>query len=350
MHPGTSEHKRLKIIVDDNIPFLDNRLDKVADTITVDQNGFTPEIVKDADALLIRTRTRCNRDLLEGSNVKLIATATIGMDQIDLDWTRENGIHVANSPGCNAPGVAQYVWSSLLHCGVDPKGLTLGVIGHGNVGSIVARWGELMGCEVLVCDPPRQEKGMTDRRYLAMEEVLRKSDVVTLHTPLISGSPHPTHHLISAGELEIMRPGAILVNAARGAVVDTDALIPAIENGKVSAIIDTWEGEPDLNRRLLDLVRIGTYHIAGYSLEGKQRATRMVLEALERFFGVEIDKSGLVAPYTMPESVSPEVIMDSYDPMKDMRQLVENPDIFDTLRKNYDFRREPVMNNPVTAG
>lgn len=350
MNPGISEHKRLKIIVDDNIPFLDHRLDNIAETIRVDQNGFTPEIVKDADALLIRTRTRCNRDLLEGSNVKLIATATIGMDQIDLDWTRENGIHVANAPGCNAPGVAQYVWSSLLHCGIDPKGLNLGVIGHGNVGSIVARWGELMGCEVLVCDPPREEQGMTDRRYLPMEEVLRKSDVVTLHTPLTFGSAYPTHHLISSGELAIMRPGAILVNAARGPVVDTDALIPAIENGKVSAIIDTWEGEPDLNRHLLELVRIGTYHIAGYSLEGKQRATRMVLEALERFFGVKIDKSGLAEPYTMPESVSPEAIMESYNSMKDMRQLVERPDIFDTLRRNYDFRREPVMNNPKTAG
>lgn len=342
--------KRLKLIVDNNIPFLGNRLDAVADTVFVDQFGFTPELVKDADALLIRTRTRCDKTLLDGSSVKLVATATIGMDQIDLDWTAANGIEVANSPGCNAPGVAQYVWSSLLRCGVNPEGLTLGVVGYGNVGSIVARWGEMMGCKVLVSDPPRQERGLTDRDYLPLEEVLRQADVVTLHTPLTRHGNHPSFHLISTKELELMRPGTILVNAARGPVVDTNALIPALESGKISAIIDTWEGEPDLNRHLLELVKVGTFHIAGYSLEGKQRATRMVLEALERRFNVEIDKSGLAGAYVMPETITPQEILTSYNPMKDMEMLVEAPEQFDILRKNYDFRREPVVKGVKTEG
>ncbi len=330
----------MKIIADDNIPYLKGRLEPFADVTYADQFGFTPALVKDADALMIRTRTRCGAELLEGSAVKMIATATIGMDQFDLPWCRAAGIETANAPGCNAPGVAQYVWSALLRSGFDPKSMTIGVVGHGNVGSIVARWGDLLGARVLVCDPPRAEAGMTDREYVTLERLLAESDAVTLHTPLTRDGAHPTHHLVGAGEVAAMKPGAMLVNAARGSVIDTAAVKEALRQGRIRAIIDTWEGEPALDRELLGMVEYGTFHIAGYSREGKQRATRMALEALGRHFGVDFPTEGLEGPYREPQRLTAEKITASYDPAADTEALKADPDAFDRLRAEYDYRPE----------
>ncbi len=330
----------MKIIADDNIPYLKGRLEPFADVTYADQFGFTPALVKDADALMIRTRTRCGAELLEGSAVKMIATATIGMDQFDLPWCRAAGIETANAPGCNAPGVAQYVWSALLRSGFDPKSMTIGVVGHGNVGSIVARWGDLLGARVLVCDPPRAEAGMTDREYVTLERLLAESDAVTLHTPLTRDGAHPTHYLVGAGEVAAMKPGAMLVNAARGSVIDTAAVKEALRQGRIRAIIDTWEGEPALDRELLGMVEYGTFHIAGYSREGKQRATRMALEALGRHFGVDFPTEGLEGPYREPQRLTAEKITASYDPAADTEALKADPDAFDRLRAEYDYRPE----------
>lgn len=330
----------MKIIADDNIPYLKGRLETLADVVYVDQFGFTPDVVRDADAMMIRTRTRCDRSLLEGSKVRMIATATIGMDQFDLPWCHEAGIETANAPGCNAPGVAQYVWSALLRSGFDPKTMTLGVVGHGNVGSIVARWGERLGAKVLVCDPPRAEAGMTDREYVSLDEVLAGSDAVTLHTPLTREGPHPTHHLIGSRETAMMKQGAILVNAARGSVIDTKSVKEALRQHRIRAIIDTWEGEPVPDRELLDMVEYGTFHIAGYSREGKQRATRMALEALGRHFGVDFPTDGLEGPYSEPEELTEAKIVASYDPAADTAPLKDDPDAFDRLRAHYHYRPE----------
>lgn len=331
------------IVIDKDIPFIKGRLEPVADTRYLDQDEFTPDAVADADAMIIRTRTRCDRSLLEGSRVGFIATATIGMDQFDLPWLQSVGIGTANAPGCNAPGVAQYVWSSLLHLGVRPDVLKLGVVGCGNVGSIVADWGRKMGAEVLVSDPPRQVAGIPDN-YAPLDRIMSECDVVTLHTPLIRTGKNPTFHLIGDGELRLMREGGILVNAARGPVVDFNALSEAIDSKDLQAVIDTWEGEPTIDPALLDKVKIGTFHIAGYSLEGKQRATRMSLEAMERYFGFEVDKSGLAEAYALPRNVEAAIIKDSYDPFADMALLKKAPDRFDRLRAEYNYRREPVFN------
>lgn len=337
-------NRRPRIIVDDNIPFIKGRLEPFADVEYADQFGFTPALVADADAMIIRTRTRCDRSLLEGSKVKLIATATIGMDQFDLEWCRSNGIECRNSPGCNAPGVAQYVWSALLRSGFDPARHTLGVVGCGNVGSIVADWGRRLGAEVLVSDPPKAAGGRLDTADTPLSELLARADAVTLHTPLIRTGEWPTFHLIGESELGMMRPGAILVNAARGPVCDNAALRRAVAEGKVKAIVDTWEGEPDLDRELLSLVDIGTFHIAGYSLEGKQRATRMVLEAVGERFGFSPDLTGLAPAYRVPAEVDAQTILDSYNPFADTAPLKAAPGEFDVLRANYDFRREPDFN------
>lgn len=329
----------MKVIVDDNIPFIKGRLEKVAEVIYTDQWGFTPALVKDADALIIRTRTRCDRQLLEGSDVRLVATATIGMDQIDTEWCAKAGIKVSNSPGCNAPGVAQYVWAAILRMGFDPARHTLGVVGAGNVGGIVADWGRGLGARVLVNDPPRQELGIADN-YASLEEIMQVCDAVTLHTPLTSSGKYPSHHLINDYNLRLMKPGAILVNAARGPVVDFNALRQYVAQGKIRAAIDTWEQEPQTDAEILRDADYATFHIAGYSRQGKERATRMVLEAVEKEFGVEIDKSGLEGPYSGSAGITAQAILDSYNPIEDTMALRQAPEKFDKLRANYKYREE----------
>lgn len=324
----------MRIIVDKDIPFIKGRLEKAGiETVYADQWGFTSGLVRDADALLIRTRTPVNEDLLGDSKVKLVATATIGMDQIDLKWCVAHGVTVKNAPGCNAPGVAQYVWSSLLRLGFNPKKQTLGIIGCGNVGSNVREWGERLGTRLLISDPP---KGMD----YPLEKLLAESDAVTLHTPLTREGKYPTFHLIGEKELAVMKTGSLLVNAARGPVVDFKALRTEISQGRIRAVIDTWEGEPDIDAEVLRYAEYGTPHIAGYSLEGKQRATRMVLEAVEDFFGVEIDKSDLAGNYKMPEDLTAEKITASFDPAEETEILRREPQNFDRLRNNYNYRKE----------
>lgn len=330
----------MKIIADKNIPFLEGRLPE-AELLRLPASEIDFEVVKDADALIVRTRTRCDSQLLKGSRVKLIATATIGTDHIDLPWCKENGITVRNAPGCNAPGVALYVWSTLLRSGFNPAKDTLGVIGYGNVGSIVTQWGERLGAKVLVCDPPRKDKGCTDHNYLPLEHVLAQSDAITLHTPLTYDGTHATYHLINNESLKYLKPGAIFVNAARGEVADTEALIQAIDNDMISrTIIDTWEGEPRIDERLLELADIATTHIAGYSVEGKQRATRMALEAIVETSNVPVDLTGLVGAYEAPTILTQKRILDAYNPAEMTSTLKMNPAAFEMLRNSYSLHSE----------
>ena len=343
----------MKIIADSHIPFLKGRLEPLARIEYIEPSEFVPERVKDADALLIRTRTRCDAPLLEGSHVRLIATATIGMDQFNLPWCRSHGIECLNSPGCNAPGVAQYVWSSLLRLGMEPGRHRVGVVGYGNVGSIVAEWGARMGFEILVNDPPKAaispdgELHPAYGREVPLDELLRLSDAVTLHTPLTRDGNHPSYHLISESETALMKPGAVLVNAARGPVTDTQALIAARADKGLRLVIDTWEGEPQISEELLRRTDIASYHIAGYSLEGKQRATRAVVEHVCHFFGLGLPGlSDLATAYkplaaTMKPDEIRRAITDSFDPLEIMRQLRAAPGRFEPLREAYIYRPEP---------
>lgn len=335
----------IRIIADDNIPFLKGRLEQAGvEVIYTGQWGFTPELVKNADALVIRTRTRCDEHLLGGSGVRLVATATIGTDQIDREWCEKNGITVRNAPGCNAPGVAQYVWSSLLRLGFDPRRDTLGIVGCGNVGSIVRDWGIRLGAKILVSDPPKESLLRPGEgsgiEYVGLDELLRRSDAVTLHTPLTRSGRWPTYHLIGERELQLIGDGRIFVNAARGPVTDFKALKPHIVSGRLRGVIDTWEGEPEVDRELLDAVSYGTFHIAGYSREGKERATRMVLESVADVLGIRADTSGLEGPYCGTPDLTAERITGSYDPGKDTAALRGAPEEFDRLRGEYDYRRE----------
>ena len=330
----------MKIIADKNIPFLEDRI-KGASLLRLPARDITPDAVKDADALIVRTRTRCDAGMLAGSAVRLVATATIGTDHVDIPWCEANGITVRNAPGSNAPGVALYVWASLLRRGFLPGKSVLGVVGCGHVGSIVADWGQRLGAEVLVCDPPRCDAGFSDRAYLPLEEVLAKCDALTLHTPLTRGSHYPTFHLIDAGKLGLMKKNSILVNAARGEVVDTGDVVKAMEEGIIGeAIIDTWEGEPDIDRRLLDAASVATCHIAGYSVEGKQRASRMALEAVASTLGLEVDLIGLPGDYAAPAKLDPGLIVKAFDPGSLTRSLKAHPEDFESLRNSYPLHKE----------
>lgn len=344
----------IKVIADRFIPFLKGRLEPYCEIAYLHPDDITPAAVADADALLIRTRTRCGAPLLAGSRVQFIASGTIGMDQFDLPWCASRGIATFNSPGCNAPAVAQYVWSSLLHLRLDPRNLTIGIVGHGNVGTIVAEWGRHLGARVLLCDPPKQRAG--GEGYLPLDELLAQSDVVTLHCPLTREGADATFHMIGEREVSLMRQGAILVNAARGPVIHTTEALKAAQRGSIRLITDCWEGEPDaLNPDQLAMSLIATPHIAGYSLQGKQRATRMVLENLARHFSLPLAEEpqqkgikvwDLPEPYRPVSSITPYEIMQSYDPLADDALLRRDPARFEWERDRYDYRSEPQYMRP----
>lgn len=331
----------MKIVVDKDIPFISGRFPKEIEVIKAKGNEITREMVKDADALVVRTRTRCDSSLLEGSKIKVVATATIGTDHIDSAWCEKNGIKVVSAPGCNAPGVAQYVWRALYKEGFDPKKHVLGIIGYGNVGSLVAAWAKQLGCRILISDAPKEETGDKSVPYMSLESVLRNSDAVTIHVPLTNTRNYPTYHLIGREELTLMKPGTLIINTSRGGVVDECELKKFIKSGDRKAVIDVWEKEPVIDRELASLASIATPHIAGYSKEGKMRATKMVLEVLEEELGINIDLTGLECACPKEIKVNEATIKDSYDIVRDHLKLMENPDSFEEIRNNYEYREEP---------
>lgn len=323
----------MKVIVDQKIPYIKEAIEGIADEVLfLPGDGFTKEVVKDADALIVRTRTHCNRDLLEGSQVKFIATATIGYDHIDTEYCREAGITWTNCPGCNAGSVEQYVHSVLLllksEKGLDLENATIGVVGVGHVGSRVARMAENLGMRVLRNDPPRADKG--ELGFVSLETIAHECDVITFHTPLNREGKYATYHLANEDFLFSLKRTPYLINSSRGEVVDTASLLASLSAGKIKdAVIDTWEYEPMISRELMSVAFLATPHIAGYSADGKANATRMSLEALCRFFDIEADFA--ILP---PEGPS------GYDPTRDSEWLKASPEKFEWFRGNYPLRRE----------
>lgn len=333
----------LNIIVERNVPFLRGSLEPVANVSYLAPEEITPEAMRHTDALITRTRTRCDEALLAGSDCRFIASATIGLDHVDVDWCRDNGITVCNAPGCNAPAVAQYVMASIIAIhGSDLKGLTLGVVGAGHVGSIVLRWASALGMRTLACDPPRAEAEGSGQ-FCPLEQIAAEADVITFHTPLTKSGDYPTFHICGRDFLSSLRRKPTIINSARGAVVDTPALIDALESGTVGhAVIDCWEKEPDIDRRLLELADIATPHIAGYSSQGKARASHMAVKALTRYFDLPECKLSIPMPADAPQQVSIESITSSYSPEADTEALRKSPEMFEALRNNYNLRSEPL--------
>lgn len=336
----------MKIIFDRNIPFISKPLSSIGEAIPMTGTEITNETVKDADAIIIRTRTRCDATLLKDSKCRFIGTATIGTDHIDLPYCASRGITVANAPGCNAPAVAQWVLSAISTYLGDTRSLsdiTLGVIGAGNVGSILIRWAEGLGIKTIINDPPLQRQSSGSYRFSSLSDIADKCDVITVHTPLTRTGDHPTYHLIDNSFISRLKRRPLILNAARGPVTDTLALINGLESGKISALgIDCWEGEPNINPQLLEQALIATPHIAGYSRQGKIRASQMVLDELSRHLRLDAPlraDAPSVAP--VPHRIIPEML--NYDILEDTRILKSSPSLFESLRNNYHLREEPSL-------
>ena len=338
----------MKVIVDDKIPFIREALAGIADEVVyLPGREFIPEVVKEADALVVRTRTRCDRQLLEGSRVKFIATATIGFDHIDTNYCREAGIAWCNAPGCNSASVEQYVESALLLLerlrGRQLQGMTLGVVGVGNVGSKVAAMARRLGMKVLLNDLPRQE-AEGEENFCPLARLAEECDVISFHVPLNRGGRFNTFHLADEAFFDSLKRKPVIINTSRGEVVATEPLLEALKEGKVSeAIIDVWENEPDISLELLDKVFLGTPHIAGYAADGKANATRMALDALCRHFGIRASytiEPPAPACTTIVARSYADACLQMYDPRRDCEALRAHPEQFEYLRGNYPLRRE----------
>ena len=342
-------NSNIRLIIEKNIPYVAGLLDPYATVRYLAPEEITAKACRDCDGLVIRTRTRCNAELLAKSDVKLIATATIGTDHIDADYCASRSITVVNAPGCNAPAVAQYVFATILELINRPlTRYTLGIVGVGHVGSIVERWAKAFGMRVLLCDPPRQE-AEGGEGWVDLDTIAREADIITFHTPLTRQGLHATYHLASADFFSRLQRRPVVINSSRGEVVDTSALLGALRGGIVrEAVVDTWENEPNISRELLDRAFLATPHIAGYSADGKANGTRMSLEAVARFFGVDclFDVEAPAVPPTFryypeaPDDAAANPSLALYDPRRDSDALKADPAAFERLRGNYPLRRE----------
>lgn len=347
----------LSVIIDAKIPFIKGILEPYANVRYMEGSDINTSAVAHADALIIRTRTRCNEQLLKNSPVRFIATATIGTDHIDTAWCDTHGITWTNAAGCNSGSVYQYIASALAwllqNNEIDLPNTTLGVVGCGHVGSKIARLGEITGMKVLVNDPPLERS--LGGSFVSLDYLLQQADIVTLHTPLTREGADKTFHLIDAARLDTMKPTAWLINSSRGEVVDGQSLERHLLHERIQgAILDVWEHEPDISSSLLQTVTLATPHIAGYSADGKATATRMSVQALSRHFGLPLNEW---QPAFVPQppggttmtidaagkslaELYAEIILQTYDIADDTQRLRNAVSNFEKQRGDYPVRRE----------
>ena len=356
--PFSYRYRNVKILVDENMPYARELFSRLGEVKPVAGRPIPVDELADAQALMVRSVTRVNASLLSGTAVKFVGTATAGTDHVDQTWLHEAGIGFSAAPGCNAIAVVEYVFSALLMLaerdGFTLKDRTVGIVGVGNVGSRLQARLEAWGVRTLLCDPPRAERGDAGD-FRPLEALVREADILTFHTPLFKEGPYKTLHLADDALISALKPGAILINACRGAVVDNAALLTRLEAGQdLSVVLDVWEPEPDLNVELLKRVDIGTPHIAGYTLEGKARGTTQVFEAFSAFIGhrqqvaldtllpaPEFGRITLHGPLDQPTLKRVAHLV--YDVRRDdapLRKVAGIPGEFDKLRKNYLERRE----------
>ncbi len=347
----------MKIIADEKIPFLQGALEPFADIEYYPGIQIDKDKVKDADALLIRTRTLCNSDLLDGSSVKFIASATIGYDHIDTDYCRKKNIFWTNAPGCNSNSVMQYIASALTayarESDIDLSKRTLGVIGVGNVGKKIVRLTEILGMNVVLNDPPRA-KTEGPCGFVSVDGILREADIISFHVPLIHEGEYSTYHMVNEAFLKRMNKGTILINSSRGEVIETLALKRQLEKGfPESVVLDVWENEPDIEFDLLCESFIATPHIAGYSADGKANGTKTAVQALSRYFKLSMDDW---EPDNIPipdnsninyngknkrfQEIVSDLIQHTYNIRNDDKDLRNSVSDFELLRNNYPLRRE----------
>ena len=337
-----------KIVIDDKIPYIKETISKLTNrAVYIPGNMIGNDDIRDADALIIRTRTHCDARLLKGSNVKFVATATIGYDHIDTNFMEQAGIKWINCPGCNASSVAQYIDAVLTliktEKHIDIQKQTIGIVGCGHVGKKVVEVARRKGMNILICDPPRSD-AEGEKGFVSMEQIAKEADIITFHVPLTKEGRYPTYHLANETLFDNLSKRPIIINSSRGAVVDNEALLYAINYNKVKdAVIDTWENEPNINKELLKRVWIGTPHIAGYSADGKTNADNMVISALCEFFSLPMQPA--ICPPEIPNAdLCPknedERTLFFYNPIPESNKLKLEPEKFEWFRNNYPLRRE----------
>ena len=355
----------MKIVADENIPFVEEGFGQLGEVRLLPGRQMAPDDLRDVELLVVRSVTKVNAELLDGSAVKFVGTCTIGTDHLDLDYLTRRGIAYASAPGSNATSVAEYIVAVMLQLAERRhrrlSDMSIGIIGVGNVGSRVERRARALGMTVLLNDPPL-EREAGDPKYRPLGEVLAGADVVTLHVPLTRDAPDPTWHMVDEGFLGKMRPGAWLFNSSRGAVHDTAALLNARTGEKLAALyLDVWEDEPDIDVDLLQAADIASPHVCGYSADGEVAGVVMVHRAACTFLGVDSDwdPSDQLPPPVLPEATLSDrpghtedllrrLVLDTYDYVGDDRRIREMTNMppderrkhFDALRRDYPCRRE----------
>lgn len=334
-------------VVDQHIPYIEGVLEPYFSEVRyLPANRITRQVVADAHALLVRTRTRCDAVLLQGSAVRFIGSATIGADHIDACFCQRQGIAVATAPGCNAVAVQQWTLAAIVHWAEHKRlslsNLTLGVVGVGHVGSRVEAGARLLGLSVLRCDPPRQ-RAEADSSFVALSDVLQQSDIITFHVPLIRTGSDATVHLLNQNNIQQCKHNALIINSSRGEVADTQALLNfAAQHPEAAFALDVWEGEPHPNAHLVERSFVATPHIAGYSIEGKRNATRMLLNALSHHFSlpsIALPASASIQPEPLaPCATLAEAIMATYPIHTNDLRRIGQP--FEAYRNAYAYRHD----------
>lgn len=340
----------MKIVVENKIPYLTEAVLQISDDVTfLAAEEFTADSIKDADVLIIRTRVKCNEQLLKDTSVRFIATATIGYDHIDTAYCKKHNIVWKNAPGCNANSVCQYVESCLyLYSKIYSKNLnnlTLGIIGVGHVGSKVASLAKKMGMNVMLNDPLRS---LTEKDFTSIDikTICENADIITFHTPLVKDGDYPTYHLGNYNFFKSLQKRPLIINTSRGEVLITSAIKSALRDNLIEqAILDVWENEPNIDLNLLNEVFIGTPHIAGYSADGKALASQMAVQAVADFYNIPI--SIVITPpieigksYVISARSYPEAVLAVYNPILDSNELKSVPSRFEWFRSHYPIRRE----------
>ncbi|MDX9925513.1 MAG: 4-phosphoerythronate dehydrogenase [Ignavibacteriaceae bacterium] len=347
----------MKIIVDENINFGKEAFSTLGEVTLVNGRKVTNEQLKNADALIVRSITKVNKELLQRSNIKFVGTATIGTDHVDKNYLEENNIAFADAAGCNSQSVTEYVLAAISQIynknGLTLSGKSIGVIGVGNIGSKVARLFSSLGLRVVKNDPPLQRKAereLATNDYFSLDEAIA-CDIITCHVPLNFSGEDKTYHLIDESRLAQLKPGTLLINSSRGPVIDNDALLKRLQSKKdIFTVLDVWETEPNINTELMKMTDLASAHIAGYSYEGKVNGTTIIYNKLAQFLGVEpvykVPENPvsdniieLTGDETFEEKIE-KIISKSYQITLDDRNLREAPDRFDQLRKEYRIRRE----------
>jgi erythronate-4-phosphate dehydrogenase len=347
----------MKTVIDNGIPFIKGTLEKYSEVVYLEGEAITKKDLLNADALIVRTRTKCDARLLEGTKVRFIASATIGYDHIDTAYCKAKGIHWTNAPGCNSSSVQQYIIAAILHIAekhlVNLTDKTIGIVGVGNVGKKIARICSAIGMRVLMNDPPR-ERAEGSRNFVSLDTILEKSFIITLHVPLTNEGRDKTYHRVNEDFLAGMKKHQILINSSRGEVVETELLKTALkEKWFTGCVLDVWEDEPDIDLELLNLIDIATPHIAGYSADGKANGTAKVVNAFGQYTGFDTN-SWYPHSIPVPEKTTIEIdcrnmthqqilelaVRSTYDIIADDVRLRNSPETFERQRGHYPLRRE----------